>query len=84
MKNMLTSLAPHGAAIIGMPSLESQACASRISLAGHVNCKTAPDLKSGLEKYFHSVFMFSMNDEMVHTGYHKMAQYLLALCCDRR
>ena len=82
--NTLASLAPHGAIIFGMPSLESQAYASPISRAGHVNCKSAPDLKSGLEKYFNSVFMFSMNDEIVHTGYHKMAQYLLALCCDRR
>jgi 2-polyprenyl-3-methyl-5-hydroxy-6-metoxy-1,4-benzoquinol methylase len=82
--NMVRSLAPHGIVIIGMPSLESQPHASPISLAGHVNCKTMPDLKSGLEKFFHNVFAFSMNDETVHTGYHKMAHYLLALCCERR
>jgi hypothetical protein len=28
--------------------------------------------------------MFSMNDEVVHTGYHKMAHYLFAVCCGRR
>jgi hypothetical protein len=28
--------------------------------------------------------MFSMNDEVVHTGYHKMAHYLFALCCEKR
>ena len=84
LRNMFASLAPHGVAIIGMPSLEAQAYASPISRAGHVNCKSAPDLKSGLEKYFNTVFLFSMNDEIVHTGYHKMAHYLLALCCERR
>jgi len=84
LNNMVTSLGPHGIAVIGMPSLESQAYASPISRAGHVNCKSAPDLKSGLEKYFHTVFMFSMNDEIVHTGYHKMAHYLFALCCEKR
>ena len=24
------------------------------------------------------------SDEIVHTGYHKMAHYLLALCCEKR
>ena len=27
------------------------------------------------------VFMFSMNDEVVHTGYSKLAHYIFALCC---
>lgn len=84
LTNMLASLAPHGAMIIGMPSLESQAYASPISKEGHVNCKTMPDLKATLEKLFNNVFMFSMNDEVVHTGYHKMAHYLIALCCSKK
>jgi len=25
-----------------------------------------------------------MNDEVVHTGYHKMAHYLFALCCGKK
>jgi len=84
LSNSAASLAPHGAMIIGMPSLESQAYASRISKEGHVNCKTMPDLRACLSQFFHNVFMFSMNDEVVHTGYHKMAHYLIALCCGRR
>jgi len=84
LENLTASLAPHGVAIIGMPSLESQAYASDISREGHVNCKSMPDLKRNMEKYFFNVFMFSMNDEVVHTGYHKMAQYLMAMCCERR
>lgn len=84
LRNFTASLAPHGAAIIGMPSLESQIYASEISKAGHVNCKTMPDLRKTMEKYFSNVFMFSMNDEVVHTGYHRMAHYLLALCTDKR
>jgi hypothetical protein len=67
-----------------MPSLESQAFASPPSKLGHVNCKTAPDFEAVMKRYFHNVFMFSMNDEMVHTGYHKMAHYLIALCCQKR
>ena len=84
LDNLSASLAPHGVAIIGMPSLESQSYASPMSKAGHVNCKSMPDLKEVMEKYFFNVFMFSMNDEVVHTGYHKMAHYLIALCCEMR
>ena len=81
MRNICQSLSDNGACIIGMPSLESQLYASTISKLGHVNCKTGPELKSFLSKYFERVFIFSMNDEVVHTGYQPMSQYLLALCC---
>jgi hypothetical protein len=39
------------------------------------------DFQSIMEHYFHNVFMFSSNDEVVHTGYFKMSHYLIALCC---
>ena len=81
LKNLVASLAPRATAIIGMPSLESQAYASPASKEGHVNCKTGSDFNRLLKGYFHYVFSFSMNDEVVHTGYQKMAHYLLALCC---
>jgi 2-polyprenyl-3-methyl-5-hydroxy-6-metoxy-1,4-benzoquinol methylase len=84
LKNMMASLEPHGVALLGMPSLESQLYASPISRAGHVNCKGMPDFKSTMQRYFHNVFMFSMNDEIIHTGHHKMAHYLFALCCGKR
>jgi predicted SAM-dependent methyltransferase len=84
LSNMVESLTEHGVMIIGMPSLESQPYASPLSKEGHVNCKTMPDLKKTMQTYFHNVFMFSMNDEVVHTGYHKMAHYLFALCCGKR
>ena len=31
--------------------------------------------------HFRNVFIFSMNDEVVHTGFYPMAHYLFALCC---
>lgn len=80
LKNMLASLDPAGALIVGMPSLESQAHASPQSKEGHVNCKSGKDLKRFLERYFSNVFLFSMNDEVVHTGFYPMAHYLLAVC----
>lgn len=84
LANCLGSLRPNGVAIFGMPSLESQPYASPQSKEGHVNCKSMPVMKELMEKFFHTVFMFSMNDETVHTGYHKMAHYIIALCADRR
>lgn len=84
LRNMVKSLDAHGTIIIGMPSLESQIYASPISVEGHVNCKTMPDLKMTMQAHFNNVYMFSMNDEVVHTGYHKMAHYLFALCCSRK
>ncbi len=84
MQSIVDSLTEEGAVIIGMPSLESQAYASPASKLGHVNCKSGPDLKKLLEKYFHNVFLFSMNDEVVHTGYHRMAHYLIGVCTMKR
>ncbi len=77
--NVARSLTPQATCIIGMPSLESQPHASPQSKAGHVNCKSMPDLKAVMERHFSSVCMFAMNDEVVHTGFHKMANYLLAI-----
>lgn len=84
LSHMVQSLRPNGTAIIGMPSLESQAFASPQSKAGHVNCKSGPELKRVLLQYFHNVFLFSMNDEVVHTGFYPMAHYLLGLCTGPR
>jgi 2-polyprenyl-3-methyl-5-hydroxy-6-metoxy-1,4-benzoquinol methylase len=84
LENGLASLTPEGIAIFGMPSLESQTHASPQSKAGHVNCKSGRDLKATFERYFHTVFVFSMNDEIVHTGYYPMAHYLLAVCSHRK
>lgn len=82
--NLVASLAPHGTLIIGMPSLQSQQYASPPSKEGHVNCKDGNGLKAVMERFFHNVFVFSMNDEVVHTGFYPMAHYLLALCCSPR
>lgn len=82
--NIANSLNDHGVAIIGSPSLQSQIYASPPSREGHVNCKDAVGLKKLMSQYFHNVFIFSMNDEVVHTGFYPMAHYLLALCCGKK
>jgi 2-polyprenyl-3-methyl-5-hydroxy-6-metoxy-1,4-benzoquinol methylase len=82
--NIARSLTPEGVLLLGTPSLESQAYASSPSRVGHVNCKTGKTLRTLLERFFHNVFIFSMNDEVVHTGYSAMAHYLIGLACTRR
>ena len=79
--NLAGSLTDEGTLIVGSPSLASQAYASPASKEGHINCKTAEDLKALLKAHFANVFVFSMNDEVVHTGFYQMAHYYFALCC---
>lgn len=84
IKHLKDSLDTHGLLIIGMPSIESQSYASPQSKIGHINCKSGKSLKSTLEKDFHNVLLFSMNDEVVHTGFTAMAHYLLAVCTGKK
>jgi 2-polyprenyl-3-methyl-5-hydroxy-6-metoxy-1,4-benzoquinol methylase len=84
INNIVASLTENGVAIFGMPSIESQSHASPQSEAGHVNCKSGEALKRTLERHFHTVFVFSMNDEVVHTGFYPMAHYLIGVACHRR
>lgn len=78
------AMTAHGALIVGMPSLESQAYASDVSKAGHCNCKSMPTLRALMLRYFHNVFVMGMNDEVLHVGFSQMCQYVIALCCDKR
>ena len=64
-----------------LETIESQKYASKESREGHVNCKSGEELRESLKQYFVNVFIFSMNDELVHTGYTPMAHYLIGLCC---
>lgn len=84
IKNLCDSMTAEGVVIVGSPTIHSQPYASPPSRAGHVNCKDYEGTKSLLEKYFHNVFVFSMNDEIVHTGFSQMANYFISLACTRR
>jgi 2-polyprenyl-3-methyl-5-hydroxy-6-metoxy-1,4-benzoquinol methylase len=84
LHNLRESISEEGVLLIGTPSLESQVYASPQSRIGHVNCKTGRALKGLLEKYFRNVFLFSMNDEVVHTGFYPMAHYLFAICATKK
>ena len=77
-RNICNSLTSDAIFIVGMPSIESQPYASGGG-EGHVNCKTGEDLFALTKKHFENALLFSMNDEVVHTGYARMAQYILCI-----
>tara|TARA_Y100000590_G_scaffold470269_1_gene663211 strand:- start:13414 stop:14094 length:681 start_codon:yes stop_codon:yes gene_type:complete len=84
IKNSIYNLKNDGVYIAGMPSLESKKYASKISKLGHVNLKSGDKLRQLFEKYFYNVFLFSMNDEVIHTGFFKMAHYIIVLCSEKK
>lgn len=77
--NICASLTKNGVFIIGTPNVTANAYASEASKAGHINLKSHAELRQVMLRYFDNVFMFSMNDEIVHTGYGSMAHYLIAV-----
>ncbi len=84
VRNIVASLEGLGVLILGCPSLESQTYASEGSKAGHVNCKTGQTMRELMSRFFQEVFIFSMNDEVVHTGFAPMAHYLFGMGVGRR
>jgi 2-polyprenyl-3-methyl-5-hydroxy-6-metoxy-1,4-benzoquinol methylase len=78
-KTIHENLKTHGICIVGTPNKTSEKYASEPSKIGHVNLFEWDRFKAAMEKYFHNVFIFSGNDEMIHTGYYPMAHYLIGL-----
>lgn len=81
MHNMIASYENNEEAvmIIGTPNISASKYASPQSAALHCNLKSYDTLKELLSKYFYNVFMFGMNDEVLHTGYAPMCHYLWGL-----
>ena len=84
LSNIAKSLGDHAVAIFGTPNKAAEQYASPNSQIGHVNLKTGDELRNLAQQHFEVVFMFGMNDEVVHTGYLPMAHYLWAVCVGPR
>ena len=78
------SLRHDGMAIIGTPSIMLSPYACEESRMGHINLYDQKRLYMLMSKFFHNVFIFHMNDEVVHTGFAPMTCYIFALCCNKR
>lgn len=79
MSNICRCLLSHGICIIGTPNVTAEPYASDISNEGHVNLKSGTALRNLMDRHFYNSFLFSMNDEVIHTGFHPMAHYLVGL-----
>ena len=67
-----------------MPTIESQKYTTKINKIVHVNCKSKEELRKLMLNFFKNVFMFSMNDEVVHTGFDRMSNYIFAICANKK
>ncbi|OGV37077.1 MAG: hypothetical protein A2X48_04505 [Lentisphaerae bacterium GWF2_49_21] len=83
-KNIASCLSSNGVFVVGTPNIAAFQYASEESKAGHVNLKSHKSLRSDLEKYYYNVFMFSMNDEIVHTGFAPMSHYIFGMGVGKR
>ena len=72
-------LKPDGIAIIGTPNITSNQYANKRTQSGHVNLYSAERLREEVGRRFKNVFIFSVNDELIHTGFSPMAHYLIAM-----
>ena len=79
LNNTYKSLKKNGICIIGTPNITAGAYATERSAVQHINLKSHKTLKELMQKYFENVFIFSMNDEVVHTGFGPMAHYLFGI-----
>lgn len=79
LKNSIKCLKNDGVYIIGSPNITANKYATPRSRVQHINLKGHKELKQLLDKHFLNSFIFSMNDEVVHTGYYPMAHYLFGV-----
>ena len=80
MNTVLANLVETGVFVIGTPSLETQQYSKENITGAHVNVYKGERLYGMLKKYFYNVFLFTQNDEVVHTGHLRMTNYLIAVC----
>jgi 2-polyprenyl-3-methyl-5-hydroxy-6-metoxy-1,4-benzoquinol methylase len=83
LRTACINLKPDGFCVIGTPNDTASQYASEATKAAHVNLFTAEKLTALMNRYFRNVFLFCMNDEVVHTGFYPMAHYLMALGCGK-
>lgn len=79
VERMSSAVRPGGMLVIGTPSFYSYEYQGPLSKASHIKCYDRDELLDLADQFFQRSLFFSMNDEMVHTGYHRMAWYYFVL-----
>jgi len=80
IQRYINLLSDNGVMIIGTPSKYTQAFRSTWSKDTHFHEYEPDELDEICQKYFSRTIMFSMNDEIVHTGFNKLAWFIFLLC----
>lgn len=84
MKNICAFLKPSSLLLTGTPNITSSPYASKRSEVQHINLKSQKTLKELTLQYFKHAFLFGMNDEVLHTGYHAMCHYIWSMGVEKR
>lgn len=76
LENIIRCLSRNGVLIAGTPNITASQYASPCSAIQHINLKSMQSLRELMARYFENVFMFGMNDEVLHTGHAPMCHYI--------
>lgn len=78
-ESICNNLSANGLCVIGTPNAEAEKYSNEMSRKAHVNVYSWDRLQASMEKYFQRVFLFSANDELIHTGFYPMAHYFIGV-----
>jgi len=84
VENMIECLTSNGILITGTPNITANQYASERSRVQHINLKGIKELRALMDRYFENVFMFGMNDEILHTGYAPMCHYIWSIAAGKK
>ena len=84
MEHVVACVKLDGVLVTGTPNITASQYASPRSEAQHINLKSMESLRELMLRYFDNVFMFGMNDEVVHTGYAPMCHYIWSVAAGVR
>tara|TARA_Y100000034_G_C6874333_1_gene399612 strand:- start:66 stop:695 length:630 start_codon:yes stop_codon:yes gene_type:complete len=84
LRTICDNMKDNGIAVIGTPNITSSEYASPASQAAHINMYSGKRLVESMSKYFKNVFLFGINDEVIHNGFDPMTNYVIALGCGKK
>ncbi len=79
LSNIVQSLKQDAVFVLGTPNITFKPYETAFNQQEHINMQSAASLRELMGCFFQNTFIFSMNDEIVHTGFHPMAAYLFAV-----
>lgn len=79
LDNIISCIDKEGVLVVGTPNITASKYGTPRSKVQHINLKSMQTLRKTMNEYFENVFMFGMNDEVIHTGYAPMCHYIWAV-----